>query len=95
MVRVIATFVIKPEALAEVIAKAKELVEKTRLEEGCIAYDLLQSQKDTGKLVVVEVWESPEVLKAHEGSEHFTAIVPFIVERSAQPPVIELFDQLV
>lgn len=41
------------------------LLAPTRLEAGCMQYDLLQDKADPTRFCVVERWASPETLQAH------------------------------
>lgn len=58
-------------------AKVKEnlisQVAPTRLEEGCINYDLHQSSTDPTEFMFYENWTSRETLKAHSESAHILA----------------------
>ena len=56
MLKVIAEDFIKPEHLETVRPWYAELVEKTRQEPLCIAYDLFVDQKDPGHFVFIEHW---------------------------------------
>ena len=55
-----------------------ELVEKTRLEPDCIAYDLFVDHKDPGHFIFIELWPDQAALDAHCQSEHFRRLVPLI-----------------
>lgn len=65
----------KKEALKFV---ATELVEKSRHDKGCIAYDLFESATVDNHLMICETWATEEDLKAHENTEHFKKYVPLI-----------------
>lgn len=54
MLKVIAEDFMKPEAIVTVLPLYRELVEKTRQEELCIAYDLFIDQKDPGHFIFIE-----------------------------------------
>ena len=62
---------------------AKELVAASQKENGCIAYDLFQSSTRNDVYMICETWADEAVLKAHEGSEHFTTLVPKMQELAA------------
>ena len=78
MLKVIAEDFIKPEHLDKVRPWYAELVEKTRLEPDCIAYDLYVDHKDPGHFIFVEQWPNQAALDAHCQSEHFRRLVPQI-----------------
>ncbi|QNH75943.1 antibiotic biosynthesis monooxygenase [Pseudomonas protegens] len=78
MLKVIAEDFIPPEHLDTVRPWYAELVEKTRQEPLCIAYDLFVDQKDPGHFIFVEQWPDRAALDAHCQTEHFTRLVPQI-----------------
>jgi len=54
MLKVIAQDFIKPEAVEVVMPLYRELVQKTRQEELCIAYDLFVDQREPGHFIFIE-----------------------------------------
>lgn len=94
MLRVIAQDFIKPEAVEIVLPLYRELVEKTRQEELCIAYDLCVDQKDPGHFIFIEEWPDRAALDAHCASEHFTRLVPLINAHQRQNATFILMDDL-
>ena len=72
-----------------------ELIEESRKEEGCVSYHLQQNTERENYLVFVEEWKSNEAIEKHNSSEHFTRIVPLLVEMCEDAPVIQTFDRLV
>ncbi|KRP46472.1 Quinol monooxygenase YgiN [Pseudomonas libanensis] len=92
MLKVIAEDFIKPEHLETVRPWYAELVEKTRQEPLCIAYDLFIDQKDPGHFVFIEQWPDQAALDAHCQTEHFRRLVPQINEHQAKPCRVLLMD---
>ncbi len=78
MLKVIAQDFIKPEAVEIVMPLYRELVEKTRHEKLCIAYDLFIDQKDPGHFIFSEEWPDRAALDAHCRTEHFKRLTPLI-----------------
>lgn len=78
MLKVIAQDFIRPESIELVLPLYRDLVEKTRQEPACIAYDLFIDQKDPGHFVFIEEWPDRAALDAHCRTEHFTRLVPMI-----------------
>lgn len=68
--QVVATIPAKPEAADQVREALKVLVEATRAEEGCLAYDLFESASTPGTFVTVERWTGSAALDAHMGTPH-------------------------
>lgn len=56
-----------------IISKSKDLIESSRLESGCISYDLYESIEDVDVLMMLEQWENREALETHLKTEHFKA----------------------
>jgi quinol monooxygenase YgiN len=76
MVRVVAKFSVKADSIDAFLGLAKELVEKTVKETGCVSYEMVQDDKNPGKLFMLEQWQSKEALDKHLSSAHFTTLVP-------------------
>ena len=95
MVKVVAEFFIKEDALEEAHNFLTELVAETRKEKGCITYDVFADNSNKTHLVLIEEWESQEILDIHSASTHFMTLVPKIVDLSAKPPVITGLSRLI
>lgn len=78
MLKVIAEDFIKPDAIEIVIPLYRELVEATKREPLCIAYDLYIDEKDPGHFIFIEEWPDRAALDAHCASEHFRRLIPLI-----------------
>jgi quinol monooxygenase YgiN len=82
MLKVVAKLTLTDAAKDTVIELARELVEKTRLEEGNISYGLYAEAGNPDALAFIEEWESKEALDAHMASEHFTGIFPLLASHT-------------
>ncbi|MBG6243936.1 antibiotic biosynthesis monooxygenase [Candidatus Symbiopectobacterium sp. 'North America'] len=78
MLKVIAEDFIKPEAIEIVLPLYRELVEATKQEPRCIAYDLYVDEKDIGHFIFIEEWPDHSALDEHCASEHLRRLVPMI-----------------
>lgn len=78
MLKVIAQDFIRHDCLERVRPLYAELVEKTRLEKACIAYDLHVDQQDPGHFIFIEAWPDRAALDAHCQTAHFRRLVPQI-----------------
>ncbi|MDE5845307.1 MAG: antibiotic biosynthesis monooxygenase [Muribaculaceae bacterium] len=67
----------KREALVEMALK---LVEESKKERGCVAYDLYIDARDQDRMMICETWNDVESLTSHQGSRHFVEIVPRLHE---------------
>ena len=92
MLKVIAQDFINLEAVEIVKPLYREMVEKTRQEELCIAYDLFIDQKDPGHFIFIEEWPDRAALDAHCASEHFRRLVPLINAHQRQDATFILMD---
>ena len=70
---VIAHIRAKPDCIDQVRAVLVGYVDKTRAEDGCFVYDLLQSHTDPAHFTFVEEWSGEPALAAHGKSPHITA----------------------
>ena len=70
-IRVVARLVARPDTIDEVRSLLEGLLEPTRKEQGCLAYELLQNVDDPTDFTFVEEWTGKEVLTAHFLTPHF------------------------
>ena len=94
MIKIIAEFSVKPESVDAAVGFAKELVSETVKETGCIAYNLFEDNTDKSHIVIIEEWESQEVLDIHSASEHFGRLVPAIAELCEKDPSVRTFTKI-
>ncbi len=96
MVYVVAKIFPKKEMRAEFDILAKELIELTRKEDGCIQYVLTTSYEkkkdDEEMLCFVETWASKEHLDAHGNSEHFKRLIPQIGAMCLKESEVEVLE---
>ncbi len=67
---VVARVVALPDKVEQVKSILTGLIEPTRQEDGCIAYELWQNHEDSTDFTFVEEWESKALLDAHLASAH-------------------------
>ena len=72
MIKIVVKKYIREGKVEQAIDLYEQLVEASRKEEGCIAYNLYQDEEDKNILFIIEEWENKEVLEKHNESEHFT-----------------------
>ena len=73
MIIVTATINTKPGERDKIISKSQDVIESTRLESGCISYELFASTEDDDVLMMFEKWESKEALELHKQTDHYNA----------------------
>lgn len=88
MIFLIATLRIKPGSFPAVLEAVKPCLVATRLEHGCLSYDLHVNVTDPEELVFIERWESQAALDAHFEAPHLkawrTAGGPHMVSRKIE-----------
>lgn len=97
ILKLIAEDFIQVDQIAQVLPLYQELIDKTRLESGCIAYDLYHDLRDSGHFIFVEEWIDRAALDAHVASEHFQRLVPQIApyqRKSGQFTHMQTFESL-
>ncbi len=92
--RVVARIPAQPDQVDQVREILAGLVEPTRREAGCIAYDLLQNKTDPAEFTFVEEWESDEALDAHLKTHHVQAALARLQGLLAAEPDIRRYTQL-
>lgn len=60
----------------ELVRTARQLVEASLADDGCVAYDLFESATRPDVLMICETWRDAAALAAHEQAPHFTSLVP-------------------
>jgi quinol monooxygenase YgiN len=70
---VIANIKAKPEHADDVLQVLLGYIEPTRVEEGCLVYDLFRDLADPTHFMFIEEWSSAAALEAHSRSAHLTA----------------------
>ena len=73
-VRVIAHIKAKPESVDATRELLKSLILPTRIEQGCIIYDLYQNEADPTDFTFIEEWTSDEDLNSHLQSDHLKQV---------------------
>ncbi|MBD5227035.1 MAG: antibiotic biosynthesis monooxygenase [Bacteroidales bacterium] len=91
MIRLNAFFRIKEDKIEPSIEAARELVEASRRDKGCVSYDFFRSTTRPDVMMFCETWESEEDLKDHSESEHFRRLVPVLKEYASDSKT-ERFD---
>ena len=95
MIKVTAVNYIKEECLDDFLEITKELVEKTNtLDKGCIQYELCRDVNDPLKFVMIEAWESQDLLNEHMKAAHFTELVPKLGGLASKPSELTILEKV-
>jgi quinol monooxygenase YgiN len=76
MIFVVSKSIVEEGKVAEYKQQTVKLIEETRKEKGCIAYDLCEDMDNPNILTFIEKWEDKKSLDAHMKTAHFLEIVP-------------------
>ncbi len=90
MIYVVATTQVKPELRDAFIKGARECIDATRQEKGCLSYESHSSINDPNLFVVVERWETREDLNAHGRAPHMKVWREYSAPLKVSPTVIEI-----
>lgn len=93
MVRIVAEMKLKEGCKAKVLEMAKELIEKSQAEAGCIDYILFQDRTDENTVTFIEAWQDDAAIEIHNNSDHYTTIVPKLGE-CVEASIVKLYDEL-
>jgi quinol monooxygenase YgiN len=94
VVKLIARLRSQPEQADLVASALCDLAGPSRMEPGCLLYDVCRSKADPNELLVLEEWESQAVLEAHMATPHFQAFVARIGAALAGEPELEFIERL-
>lgn len=95
MIKIISRNRIKEGKKEEFLSLVKELVEKSRAEEGNASYGLWEDKKDPNVLTFVEDWRDQAAIDLHNATEHFVRIVPQMRELIvAEDKELRLYSQV-
>ena len=93
-VTVVATFQARPGKEADLRAALIGLLAPTRMESGCLNYDLHQSPEDLAKFLFHENWTSKAALDAHLQSPQIRALIPRVDELCVAFPEIKIWEKI-
>lgn len=94
MITIVAKFTVKEGKVEEFKALAKDLINESRKEAGCISYSLNQDLNNRNVLTFIEKWENKEAIELHNNSAHFTRIVPKLGEFQEKVSEINLYERV-
>ena len=89
-----AAFTARPEREGDLASVLARYVVMTRGEPGCRNVDLLASATESGRLLVIEKWDSVEAARAHLDTELMTGMAAAAVPLLAERPKIDLMDTI-
>ncbi len=81
----------KEDEMANIL---KGLIPNVRNEEGTLVYTLNRLQQDPSVFLFYEKYTGAEALVAHSSTDYFKQSFKALEPLLAEPPVIEMFDEL-
>lgn len=90
---VVATIIAKPEHAAHVKQVLLDLIPLTRVEQGCLRYELQQELDAPHVFTFVESWASRDLHSAHMQSPHLLAF-PGLVDGEVERWDIKFMEQI-
>jgi quinol monooxygenase YgiN len=81
----VAVFQARPETADELRQRLIEMVRYTRVEPGCLRYDLHQDHDDPCRFAFIETWASPAALAIHDQTDHVRSIYADLPRLTAGP----------
>lgn len=78
MIKIVARMKVKGGCVDQFKEIAKDLIAKSRAEEGNVFYTLNESIQTPNMLTFIECWKDQDALDKHNATEHFQRIVPLI-----------------
>lgn len=94
MIKIIAKRIVPAENMERYETLAREMVERSRAEEGNVAYTFNRSTIDSRIHVFLEEWRDQEALDAHNHSEHFVRLVPQLTELAEEVLPVEWYREI-
>lgn len=80
MISIVAKFTVNTGEEKKFLALVNQLGEASRAEAGCIEYILHKDVQKSLTYCIIEKWNDQAAIDSHNGTSHFTSIVPKIVE---------------
>ena len=94
MIKIIAKLMVAEDKIDSFKTTATELVTKSRAEEGNVFYTLNSSTSNPCQMAFVECWKDQSAIDFHNATEHFTGILPKLVDMCTESPIIETFEEI-
>lgn len=94
MIKIVARMKVAEGKVPEFLSLAGELVEKSRAEEGNVSYSLNRSNEDAQVFAFLECWKDQTAIDTHNGTDHFTGILPKLGALCAEAQPVELYTEI-
>ena len=71
----------------------KKMIDASLKDSGCLGYSFFQNILAKTEYIIVEKWESKELLDAHMKTEHFAKLGEYLKKVSYKPMEIEVIEE--
>lgn len=95
MIKVVAKNFVRTEKINEYLEYAKQMVEETVKEQGCIKYELFQDEKEPKTLTFIEEWEDKAALILHTQSAHFVKFIPLMGKLQESDSELTIYNKVI
>jgi quinol monooxygenase YgiN len=79
------TFIAKNDSIEQMKELLSTMVNASKIEDGCLLYDIFQLKNQPTKFIVIESWENENALNMHKKSSHYnyykSNFEPFCVDK--------------
>jgi quinol monooxygenase YgiN len=82
---------VRPGRREEILAVFHDIIPPTRLESGCLKYELHENTRDPLELCMISEWQSDAHLDAHLAAPHMQAALPKLIDCCVEPPSIKRY----
>lgn len=82
----------KPECKDPLMALARDLVNHSREEQGCISYTMYTETMQENKLLFLEEWRDRQAIDQHFETPHFKTFVAGIGDLISDEPIISIHE---
>ena len=94
MIKIVARMKIKEGCASQFKEMAKDMIDKSRAEEGNVFYTLNQNVQDPNMLVFIECWKDMDAVKIHSASDHFKGGLAKLGGLCVESLPIELYQEM-
>ena len=94
MITITAQFNILKEDKENYLLLIEELIEKSRLEKGCVQYALFKDKNNQNIFTLIEKWENQNVIDIHNNSDHFITLVPKLAQVNTGDIIVNIYEEI-
>lgn len=87
---IVAKLFVKPDKVKDFTEAAKEMIENSHKEPGCISYQLYQDPYDNTRFVFVEEYSNQAAVESHFSTDYFKGFGPKIADFVTGPAEIKI-----